>query len=142
MIRDEFNKQSVKKVSNKEMEGIRKLGERSYYSSRIPKLRDRVKVMNFSAWFVLIVALLMAIMIVITYLVGDGNYDTAFYVYIAFTVAMFIFALLWFFVFKFTVKKTIARYQQALKEVTEKDADKQQLAYNFILKNQNGKKGE
>lgn len=142
MIRDEFNKQSTKKISVKESEGIRKLGERGYYSSKIPKLRDRIKIMNFSSWFVFVIGVLMTIMLVITFIVKKDDLDVSFYVYSLLTALMLLFWFLWMFVFKFSVKRKIEKYQQALKEVTEKDASKQQLAYNFLLKNQKEDKGE
>ena len=147
-IRDEYTtKSKTEKVSFKEAEAIRKVGARSYYSSRIPKLRDGIKVYKFSAWFVLIIGIVMSIMTLLTFLTSlvsptEVVLDVEFYVYFAFSVAMLVYSILCFAVFVPATKKKIERYTLALKEVNETDAVKRNAAYEYFLKNLNNTKGE
>ena len=67
MIRDEFNKQSEKKVTVREMEKIRELGERGFYSSRVTKLMNIVRAADFSSWFALIAGVIAAVLLVFNY---------------------------------------------------------------------------
>lgn len=134
MIRDEYKKQEEKqKLTLKEAEGIRKLGARGYYSSRIPKMKDQIKVLNFSSWFVLIVGVLTSLMVILTYAFGDDSaIDTMFYVYATLSALMILAPLTWFLIFKRKVNKKIARYQKNVKTLSEEDLNKQMRAYNFL----------
>ena len=142
-IRDEYTKQSKKnKISVREAEAVRKMGARTYYSSRIPKLRDGLKVYVFSGVFVLIASLLLVFMVVSTALFNETELDVGFYIYAVLTGILLIYSLMCFFVFLPLTKKKIARYTKIIKEINEADAVKHNAVYDYILKNQNKNQGE
>ena len=142
-IRDEYTSQSKKKkLSVREAEAVRKMGARTYYSSRIPKLRDGLKVFIFSGVFVLIASLLLILMVVFTVLYKEAELDAGFYIYAVITAILFIYSILCFAVFYPSTKHKIKRYTEIIKELNEADAVKQNAIYDYMLKNQNKKQGE
>ena len=138
-IRDEYvNQTKTKKISLKEAEGVRKEGARVYYSSRIPKLRDGIRVYKFSAWFVLIMGIILTAFVVASYLVREQvPLDAWFYVYASLAVVFIIYSLLCFAVFIPVTKKKIERFTKTLQEVNEADTAKRNAAYEYLLKTKN-----
>ena len=138
-IRSEYAKQNKEKISLREAEGIKTLGARAYYSSRVPKLRDGIKVYNFSAWFVLIMGVLTGFMTALGYFFPKTeNIDAEFWVYSALTLVMIIYSVLCWTVFIPVAKRNIERYTEKIKEINEETAAKQKAVYDFMLKNNKG----
>lgn len=138
-IRDEYVSQTkTKKISLKEAEGVRKEGARVYYSSRIPKLRDGIRVYKFSAWFVLIMGVILTALVVASYLVREQvPLDAWFYVYASCAAVFIIYSLLCFLVFIPVTKKKIERFTNTLTEVNEVDSVKRNAAYEYLLRTKN-----
>lgn len=138
-IRSEYAKQNKEKISLREAEGIKTLGARAYYSSRVPKLRDGIKVYNFSAWFVLIMGVLTGVMTALGYFFPKTeNIDVEFWVYSALTLVMIIYSVLCWTVFIPVAKRNIERYTEKIKEINEETSAKQKAVYDFMLKNNKG----
>lgn len=138
-IRSEYAKQNKEKISLREAEGVKTLGARAYYSSRVPKLRDGIKVYNFSAWFVLIMGVLTGVMTALGYFFPKTeNIDVEFWVYSALTLVMIIYSVLCWTVFIPVAKRNIERYTEKIKEINEETSAKQKAVYDFMLKNNKG----
>jgi hypothetical protein len=138
-IRSEYAKQNKEKISLREAEGIKTLGARAYYSSRVPKLRDGIKVYIFSAWFVLIMGVLTGVMTALGYFFPKTeNIDAEFWVYSALTLVMIIYSVLCWTVFIPVAKRNIERYTEKIKEINEETSAKQKAVYDFMLKNNKG----
>ncbi len=123
MIRDEFNKKKQEKLSSREIKKIRKLGERAYYVSSVNKLKDNIRLLNFSAIIGIIFCALP-----ILYLA-----DAAFFVkqetinalvgFIAVSL-VYVWALVWFLIMKPLMKKKLKKYQNKLQEISQKEVGK------------------
>lgn len=138
-IRSEYAKQNKEKISLREAEGVKTLGARAYYSSRVPKLRDGIKVYNFSAWFVLIMGVLTGVMTALGYFFPKTeNIDVEFWVYSALTLVMIIYSVLCWTVFIPVAKRNIERYTEKIKEINEETSAKQKAVYDFMLKTNKG----
>ena len=120
MIRDEFLK-NEKGLTPKEIKGVKEMGERAYYSSRIMNLTGILKTFNFSLLVILMFAL-VATGILIYVLAAEvvefsGNMILA-------VVADGIITLLllsWFIIIKPQIKKKIKRYRAFMQEYNENE---------------------
>lgn len=137
MIRDEFkNLQKNEKLSTKEIEGIRRLGERSYYTTEINKILMNKKSITFSTWFTFVFGIAITV-IVIVYAVVRLQFLFELLGIIGLTVAILTntWTVLWFFVFKKNFDKKIEYYRQKLKELKIKEMKKQKSIQAFYNKN-------
>lgn len=137
MIRDEFkNLQKNEKLSTKEIEGIRRLGERSYYTTEINKILMNKKSITFSTWFTFVFGIAITV-IVIVYAVVRLQFLFELLGIIGLTVAILTntWTVLWFFVFKKNFDKKIEYYRQKLKELKIKEMEKQKSIQAFYNKN-------
>lgn len=130
MIRDEFNKQTEKKVTAREMEKIRALGERGFYGSRVMKLTNIVKAADFSSWFALIAGVLAAVLLVFNYAL-DAISLKYFIISIAVISVLFVWDGVWFIFIRRSLKKKIVRYKKIIEDLNEAVAKKHAAAYNF-----------
>ena len=138
-IRSEYAKQNKGKISLREAEGVKTLGARAYYSSRVPKLREGIKVYNFSAWFVLIMGVLTGAMTALAYFFPKmTTLDAEFWIYSSLTLVMIIYSVLCWVVFIPVAKRNIERYTEKIKEINEETSAKQKAVYDFMLKNNKG----
>lgn len=131
MIRDEFNKQNNKKVSARELEKIRVLGERGFYSSKVMELTGTIKVSDFSSWFVLITSVIATLMMVTSY--AMGTISTKNMIIFIFVIALlFIWVAVWFIFIRRALKKKIERYKGIIKDLNEAVAKKNEIMYNHL----------
>ena len=135
MIRDEFNKQTEKKVTAREMEKIRDLGERGYYSSRVMKLTNVVKAANFSSWFALIAGVVAAVFMILNYALGAITLKN-FIVTMSIIGVLFAWGLVWFLIVRRNINKKIARYKGIIIELNEAVAKKNAAVYNKMKNKQ------
>ncbi len=131
MIRDEFKKQQKSNVSSKEMEKIRKMGERQFYSSSLVKLKDLVKAFNFTNTLTLILCSLPLILLVACIIIDASSLGALEWVCFGLLTAIMLWVLIWFLFIKGSVLKKIERYQQKLKEINEKEMLKQKAIREF-----------
>ena len=135
MIRDEFIKQS-ETLTTKEINGIRQQGERAFYSSSIINKNGMVKGLNFSTSMTLILAVLLTIIVVFRAITIDNYYtQVGFYVLSAFALAIYIWNIVWFFIWRPAINKTIAKYKQKIKELNYNQLEKQKAIQNFLKNN-------
>lgn len=133
MIRDEFIKQQKEKsLSNREMEKIRKFGERAFYTTQISNITNYSKVLNFSCIILAVMLVLPVFMLVVGYVTDGFSSSVLLYTII---VAIILLAVLgWFFILKPVWKKKVVKYKNALEEVREKELQKQRQIYNKFVK--------
>lgn len=130
MIRDEFNKQSEKKVTAREMEKIRTLGERGYYSSMVMKIANIIKAADFSSCFALIAGAVAAILMAFNYAVGAISLKN-FIITMSIIAVLVIWGGVWFIFVRRSLKKKIARYKNIIVELNEAVAKKHAAVYNM-----------
>ena len=131
MIRDDFKKQQGNKVTSKEMDKIRKMGERQYYSSSLVKLKDMVKAFNFTNTLTLIICFLPLAMLVVSIIADASTLGVLEWVCFGLLSLIMIWVILWFLVIKGSTLKKIERYQEKLKEINEKEMQKQKAIKEF-----------
>ena len=133
MIRDEFIKQQKEKsLSNREMEKIRKFGERAFYTTQINNIVNYSKVLNFSCIILAVMLVLPVFMLVVGFIADGFSSSVLLYTII---VAVILFAVLgWFFILKPMWKKKLVKYKNALEQVREKELQKQRQIYNKFVK--------
>ncbi|MBR2322934.1 MAG: hypothetical protein IKA54_05015 [Clostridia bacterium] len=133
MIRDEFIKQQKEKsLSNREMEKIRKFGERAFYTTQINNIVNYSKVLNFSCIILSVMLVLPVFMLVVGFIADGFSSSVLLYTII---VAVILFAVLgWFFILKPMWKKKLVKYKNALEQVREKEIQKQRQIYNKFVK--------
>lgn len=133
MIRDEFiKKQKGNNLSIKEMDKIRKVGERVFYTTQINKITNYTKSFNFSFIILAVMVVITAVPIILAYIV-DG-FSTTLFLY-SLIVAFFLFVVLgWFFIFLPRGKKKIIKYKAELERIREKDAQRQRIIFKDYIK--------
>lgn len=134
MIRDEFNKQSEKKVTAREMEKIRTLGERGYYSSMVMKITNIIKAADFSSWFAIIAGAIAALLMVFNYVV-DAISLKNFIITMSIVAVLFLWGGVWFIFVRRSLKKKVARYKNIINDLNEAVAKKNAAAYNRMQNN-------
>ena len=136
MIRDEFKKiQKEEKLSSKEIAGIRELGERAFYTSKLPKIISTIKGLNAFAITCLILSAFMIFMFILYYisLKKIGGSVGAWISFIS-PIIMLSYSFLWFLVFKKILIKKRERYRKRIAELTRREIQKQQAIYNKLHK--------
>ena len=134
MIRDEFIKQQKEdSLSSKEIQKIRAMGERVFYTTQINKIISYTKVLNFSCIIVAIMVVLTSIPLILGYL-ANYAFSESVLVPTIIVVAFALAVLGWFFVLKPIWKKKLKKYQTALEVVREKDIQKQKNIFKNYVK--------
>ncbi len=136
MIRDEYKKsQEKRKQSVKEIEGIKKMGERAYYTAGIRKLMANRKTINFNTWFTFIFSWGLLIFITIL-LIKDFTYIKESYMIISIIVVIIIlvWSLVWFLAVKKLYTKKIETYKSLVEEIKVKEMEKQKNIYKMYNK--------
>ena len=133
MIRDEFiKKQNEANLSPKEMDKIRKVGERVFYTTEINKIINYSKVFNFSFIIVAVMVLIILVPIILAYFVEGFSTNLLLYTLI---VAFFLIIVLgWFLIFRPRGKKKIAKYKAELERLREIDLQKQRIIFKNYIK--------
>ena len=133
MIRDEFiKKQKESNLSSREMDKIRKVGERVFYTTEINKITSYTKVFNFSFIIIAIMVVIIAIPIVLAYFV-DG-FSLSLFLYTLIVVFFLIVVLGWFIIFLPRGKKKVVKYKAELERLRELDMQKQRIIFKNYIK--------
>ncbi|MBQ9782660.1 MAG: hypothetical protein IJW26_05745 [Clostridia bacterium] len=123
MIRDEFNKKKQENLSSKEIKQIRKLGERAYYVSSVNKLKDNIRLFNFSTLLgIIFCAVPLVYLIDATFFIKQDTVK-ALIGFIA-VCLVYLWALVWFVIVKPIMKNKLKKYQNKLQEITQKEVQK------------------
>ena len=134
MIRDEFIKQQKEdSLSSKEIQKIRAMGERVFYTTQINKIISYTKVLNFSCIIVAIMVVLTSIPLILGYL-ANYAFSESVLVPTIIVVAFALAVLGWFFVIKPNWKKKLKKYQTALETLREQDIQKQKNIFKNYVK--------
>ena len=114
MIRDEYKK-NVKKSTPKEERKKKEMGERNYYASQIPKLRDMNKAISVSSIITLVFLALAYALVLLTFILSlntDKPYSTVkFIVWSCVMGAYLVFIALWYLVLRPNNVKKMERYK-------------------------------
>ena len=134
MIRDEFlKKQKETNLSAKELDKIRQFGERSYYTTRISKLSNTKKSLDFSAIMIGVFVLLITISMVVIVILAGGFLDSL--VTISIVLGVFwLMELSWFVIFRPITSKKLKKYKAELERIRKEDVEKQKRIYAKINK--------
>ncbi len=134
MIRDEFIKQQKEKqLSTKEMQKIRAVGERVFYTTQVNNIITYSKVLNFSCIILAVMLVITATPLILGYIAEEGFSGSV----LVPTIIVAIFSLLllsWFFVIRPLWKKKLKKYQTALEVVREKEIQKQKAIFKNYVK--------
>ena len=134
MIRDEFIKQQKEEnLSSKEIQKIRAMGERVFYTTQINKILNYTKALNFSCIIVAVMLVLTSVPLILGYIANYAFSESVLVptiIVVAFTLAV----IGWFFVLKPSWKKKLKKYQAALEAVREKEAQKQKAIFKNYVK--------
>ncbi len=134
MIRDEFIKQQKEEsLSSKEIQKIRAMGERAFYTTQINKILNYTKVLNFSCIIVAIMVVLTSVPLILGYL-ANYAFSSSVLVPTIIVVAFALAVLGWFFVIKPNWKKKLKKYQTALETLREQDIQKQKNIFKNYIK--------
>ena len=134
MIRDEFIKQQKEEsLSSKEIQKIRAMGERAFYTTQINKILNYTKVLNFSCIIVAIMVVLTSVPLILGYL-ANYAFSSSVLVPTIIVVAFALAVLGWFFVLKPSWKKKLKKYQTALEILREQDIQKQKNIFKNYIK--------
>ncbi len=131
MIREDYKKETKESgLTNKEIEGIKRLGERPFYTTSIHKMTGIIKSLNFSTLFSLIFSSVLLLFIII---VAIGNISRLLTVVgilgTIFTVLTFTWCIIWYAVLKNVYQNKIDDYRERLKLLTDKEIKKRLSAY-------------
>ena len=134
MIRDEFLKQQQEKnLSSKEMDRIRKMGERSFYTGEVNRLTNLKKTFNLSSIIVGVLLVLVTAVMLIAW-IATGVFVKSFILPLAIVVAFWVLLLGWFIFFRPSVNKKIEKYKQALDQIRKESLDRQRKIYDNLKK--------
>ncbi len=137
MIRDEYKKsQEIRKKSAKEIEGIKKYGERAYYTMYIKKLTSNLKGFNFNTLFTCILGVMLFVFILIL-LIYDFSLISKGYVIISISLIALIYGwgLAWVLFVKKAMQKKIKKYYDIIEKIKEKEMEKQKNIYKMYTQN-------
>ncbi len=123
MIRDEYKQKKKQDYSSREIKKIRKLGERAFYISSINKIKQNIKLFNFSCILAIFCCLLPFIQLLDSILFTPQERVNG---YIAFAILCLIYILIiiWFTVILPSLKKKFKKYQNKLQELSIKEVNK------------------
>lgn len=134
MIRDEFLKQQKeKKLSAKELEKIRQMGERPFYTNQISRLSSLKKTVDLST---IIVGIFLAITTatIVAIIILAGKFLSSLIAPVAVISVFWLAILSWYLVIRPITKKKLAKYMVELDRVRKEDLEKQQKIYAKIKK--------
>ena len=137
MIRDEYKKsQEIRKKSVKEIEGIKKFGERTYYTMTIKKLTNNLKGFNFNTFCMLIMGVVLFAVIVIL-LIMDFSLISKGYIIISLAVGslLVIWGIVWFLIVKRIMRNKIEKYQNLVENLKAAEMEKQKNIYKIYSQN-------
>ena len=116
MIRDQFK--DAKKATSKETRGKTRLGERNFYATQIPRLKEATHVIGVSSMISFVLMALVYLLVAVTFLVSRGTEKEYSPVRFAVWSAVFgvccVWMIVWFFVLK---PKRLARAEAYRKEL-------------------------
>jgi fatty acid desaturase len=134
MIRDEFLKQQQEKnLSSKEMDRIRKMGERSFYTGEVNRLTNLKKTFNLSSIIVGVLLVLVTAVMLIAW-IATGVFVKSFILPLAIVVGFWVLLLGWFIFFRPSVNKKIVKYKQILDNIRKESLDRQRKIYDNLKK--------
>jgi hypothetical protein len=134
MIRDEFLKQQQEKnLSSKEMDRIRKMGERSFYTGEVNRLTNLKKTFNLSSIIVGVLLVLVTAVMLIAW-IATGVFVKSFILPLAVVVGFWVLLLGWFIFFRPSVNKKIVKYKQILDNIRKESLDRQRKIYDNLKK--------
>lgn len=131
MIRDEYKKEHQNEgLSNREIKGINKFGERAFYTSSVTKMSGNVKAFDFSFKISLIFGLILLALILISAIVNIESLLTPILILCTiFTLIMIIASVLWFTLIRKSYQKKIDIYRQKIKEISAREVKKRMSLY-------------
>ncbi len=134
MIRDEFIKQQKEKnISNKEMQKIRAVGERVFYTTQINRIENYTKALNFS--FIVVAILLVIVSAPILFvLIAGGAFSSEHLLPIIVVAVMSVVILSWFCIFYPLEKSKVKRYKKALEVAMDKQSQRQKIIFKDYIK--------
>ncbi len=139
MIRDEYqNSQKERKKSVKEIEGIKRMGERSYYTMQAKKLLGNIKTLKLNTMFLLGFGLTLLVSIIVGLVLVPSSIKDA-YMIIA-IIADFImlgWVMCWFLFVKRMLNNKIETYKEIAERHRLKEMERQKNAYKIYLKKEN-----
>ncbi len=140
MIRDEFqSSQKKRKQSIKEIEGIKKMGERGYYTMSIKKLEGIIKPLKTNTLFMLFFGFSLLVLIIVSLMVKPDSIKEA-YTIIA-IMADFI-MLGWVLAYFLFVKRAILKKIQVYKDIVEESRLVEMQKKKGIIKTYENKEKE
>ena len=138
MIGDEYKK-NVKKSTPKEERKKKETGERNYYASQIPKLRDMNKAISVSSIITLVFLALAYALVLLTFILSlntDKPYSTVkFIVWSCVMGAYLVCIALWYLVLKPNNVKKIERYKAEIDRINAENLKKAAYSYKPQPKN-------
>ena len=134
MIRDEFIKQQKEeKLSTKEMQKIRKFGERVFYTKEINRITNYTKALNFSAIMVAVMLAVVGSPVLVVWVSGGTFTSEDLFSIIAVSV-MAVLLLCWFLIILPLEKRKVKRYKIAVEELREKESQRQKIIFKNYVK--------
>lgn len=134
MIRDEFLKQQKdKNLSTKDMEKIRKIGERAFYSNQIRDLELKVTAFKFSL-IVIGIFILIGIGGILLVMLEDKGFTKELILPIVVTAVFILAEIIVLLFFLPRIKKKIKNAKQKIEILREEQIKKQQAIYKSINK--------
>ena len=131
MIRDEFIKND-KGLSPKEVQGVKEMGERAYFSSRIMNLSNLNKTFNFSLLVILMLSVVATAILVYVLVAKLVEIDGTILAVIIADGVMLLFTLCWFLIGKPIVNKKIKRYKGFMDEYNQNSMRKNIQIYKNL----------
>ncbi len=139
MIRDEYqNSQKERKRSVKEIEGIKRMGERSYYTMRAKKLTEVVKALKLNNIFLLVFGITLLIIILLGLILVKGSIKNIYMIIaIAFDSVLLGWVACWFLFIKRLFSKKIESYKDIAESHRLKEMERQKIAQKIYTKKDN-----
>ena len=136
MIRQEYEKiKSQKNKSPKEIEGIKKMGERAYYSMEIKKLSGLIKGIGFNTIFTFFIGIGLSILIILGIIANKAFLKDGYVIAgLCVTSAINLWAIAWVLFVKRRMKKKMQRYKGIIKNMNDAEMDKKKAIYNVYKK--------
>ncbi len=125
MIRDEFKQNQQENLSSREIKQIRKLGERAFYISSVNKLKDYLRLINFSTILGIILCVFPFVnLFEIVFLTSQDSHKSL--IAFIFVSLFYLWAILWYALVRPLIKRKYKKYQQKLKEISNKEISRYQ----------------
>ena len=123
MIRDEYKQKKKQDYSSREIKKIRKLGERAFYISSINKIKQNIKLFNFSGILAIFCCFVPFIQLLDSILFTPQERVNG-YITFAILCLVYIWTIVWFAVILPSLKKKCKKYQNKLQELSIKEVNK------------------